>query len=76
LCKHICKEGRVTKEDFVTIIKETTEILSKHSLIISIENEPNLLEMEEPVVIVGDIHGQYYDLCHLLEKAGDPETTK
>jgi serine/threonine-protein phosphatase 2B catalytic subunit len=41
----------------------------------SVENEPNLIEMGEPVVIVGDIHGQYYDLRHLLEKAGDPETT-
>ena len=41
-----------------------------------LETEPNLIEMDEPVVIVGDIHGQYYDLCHLLEKAGDPENTK
>jgi len=29
--------------------------------------------MEEPICIVGDIHGQYYDLCHLLEKAGKPK---
>lgn len=29
--------------------------------------------MKDPVIIVGDIHGQFYDLCHLLEKAGDPE---
>jgi len=23
-------------------------------------------------VIVGDIHGQYFDLCHMLDKAGPP----
>lgn len=75
LNQHISKEGRITKEDFVTIITETTELMSKE-IIYFLENEPNLLEMDEPVVIVGDIHGQYYDLCHLIEKAGDPETTK
>ena len=30
--------------------------------------------MQEPLVIVGDIHGQLYDLCHMIDKAGDPET--
>ncbi len=34
--------------------------------------EPNILLVNEPVVVVGDIHGQYYDLMHLIEKAGDP----
>ena len=24
------------------------------------------------MVVVGDIHGQYYDLVHMLNKAGDP----
>jgi serine/threonine-protein phosphatase 2B catalytic subunit len=38
-----------------------------------IKKEPNLMQISEPVVIVGDIHGQYYDLCHMLEKAGDPK---
>lgn len=37
-----------------------------------LKTEPNLMRVEEPVVIVGDIHGQYYDLCHMLDKAGDP----
>jgi len=63
---HVAQEGRILKDDFVTIIKETID---------KFKSEPNLLEWDEPVVIVGDIHGQYYDLWHLLEKAGDPETT-
>jgi serine/threonine-protein phosphatase 2B catalytic subunit len=34
--------------------------------------EPNLIKIGEPIVIVGDLHGQFYDLVHMLEKAGDP----
>jgi serine/threonine-protein phosphatase 2B catalytic subunit len=34
--------------------------------------EPNLLELHAPIKVLGDVHGQYYDLCHLLEKAGCP----
>ena len=36
------------------------------------KKEPNLIKIPEPVVVVGDIHGQYYDLVHMLNKAGDP----
>ena len=38
------------------------------------KKEPNLMKVPEPVVVVGDIHGQYYDLVHMLNKAGDPST--
>ena len=31
-----------------------------------------MTKIGEPIVIVGDIHGQYYDLCHMLDKAGSP----
>jgi serine/threonine-protein phosphatase 2B catalytic subunit len=37
-----------------------------------LSKEPNLVKIAEPIVIVGDLHGQYYDLIHMLEKAGDP----
>ena len=32
--------------------------------------------MNDPVTIVGDIHGQYYDLLKLLEVGSSPEGTK
>lgn len=54
----------MSKAQVVKICKLAIDILKK---------EPNLMKISEPVVIVGDIHGQYYDLCHMLEKAGSPE---
>ena len=41
-------------------------------MITFLEKEPNLCRIGEPIVIVGDIHGQYHDLCHMLDKAGPP----
>lgn len=32
-----------------------------------------MLKIPEPVCVVGDIHGQYFDFVHLLEKAGSPK---
>eukprot|EP01023_Acetabularia_acetabulum_P006508 TRINITY_DN12704_c0_g2_i1.p1 TRINITY_DN12704_c0_g2~~TRINITY_DN12704_c0_g2_i1.p1 ORF type:complete len:417 (-),score=75.81 TRINITY_DN12704_c0_g2_i1:96-1346(-) len=42
-----------------------------------LEVEPALVELEledeeESVVIVGDTHGQYHDVCHMLNIVGDP----
>ena len=35
-------------------------------------NEPNLLRLDGKVVIIGDIHGQFYDMIAMLKKLSKP----
>eukprot|EP00914_Ancora_sagittata_P020931 GHVO01041156.1.p1 GENE.GHVO01041156.1~~GHVO01041156.1.p1 ORF type:complete len:506 (-),score=68.72 GHVO01041156.1:136-1653(-) len=67
LKSHLIREGRVTKEHCLDIISKVSEITGK---------EPNLLKVKDPVTVVGDIHGQFYDMIKLLEVGGDPSTTQ
>ena len=32
--------------------------------------------MQDPITVVGDIHGQYYDLIKILDVGGNPDNTK
>jgi serine/threonine-protein phosphatase 2B catalytic subunit len=63
LREYLSREGPILKKHVMSIINAFIEITKK---------EPNLVYVPEPVVIVGDIHGQYYDLVHMINKAGDP----
>lgn len=55
---------------------DKAKIMLSTSFII-IEDEPNMIEIRDPITIVGDIHGQYYDFLKLLENetGGDPTNT-
>jgi len=33
-----------------------------------------MLQCDEPICVVGDLHGQFYDLINMLNKAGEPDT--
>ena len=51
--------GNLSKSAFLAVISHAGSILRK---------EPNLVRVEGKVLVVGDIHGQFYDLIELLRK--------
>ncbi len=57
----------------VKIINDAIALFSK---LLHPEKEKNLLYIKDPVTIVGDIHGQFYDLLKLIEIGGSPDATK
>ncbi len=65
--KWILREGKLSKNDIVDLIVKTTKILKE---------EPNVLKLKDPITIVGDIHGQYYDLLSLLDLGGNFENNQ
>ena len=38
------------------------------------DDEPNVLNIEAPVKVVGDVHGQFFDLISMINSCGTPST--
>ena len=53
----------LTNEEVEFIVVESKKVLI---------NQPGLLELEAPIQICGDIHGQYHDLLRMFEYCGFP----
>ncbi|KAF8504454.1 Metallo-dependent phosphatase [Russula emetica] len=62
LREHFIREGRLTEIQALAILRQATDLLT---------TEPNVLKVKSPVTVVGDIHGQYYDLMKIFEVGGD-----
>jgi len=67
LQEHLVVEGAVAKELLLDLIRKATDLF---------QAEPNLLKLSDPIAVVGDVHGQFYDLVKLLEVGGKPGDTQ
>ena len=67
LMEHLILEGALSQELLLDIISKASDLF---------KDEPNLLKLNDPITVVGDIHGQYYDLVKLLEVGGAPGDTQ
>ena len=66
LKNHFYREGRLTDDQAKYILTKATELLRA---------EPNLLELDAPITVCGDIHGQFHDLSELFRIGGNSPDT-
>lgn len=52
-------DGKIDKKAIIKLIKDTKAILVK---------EPNVVEIEGKITIVGDVHGQFHDTVSMLDE--------
>ena len=64
---HLFNEGAISKEEAKRLLITASKFFG---------SEPNLLYLQDPVTIVGDVHGQFYDIKEIFRLGGNPELTK
>ena len=64
---HLKRDGQLLRQDVVKLIELCGGLL---------KTEGNLVYANDPITVVGDIHGQFHDMLKLLSVGGEPENTK
>jgi len=65
LRKHLMREGRLSCGAVKLLLQRSGDMLRKL---------PNVAHIKAPVVICGDLHGQFYDMLTIFDLAGHPST--
>jgi serine/threonine-protein phosphatase PP1 catalytic subunit len=65
-------QAKARKPGTVVRVSQQTHVMICQIVKEVIANEPFLVQIAPPVRVVGDIHGQYYDLLRIFEEVGHP----
>ena len=56
---YMLRDGKLDKESLMAVLQQVTQLCKR---------DPNLVRVDGHVVMFGDIHGQYHDLCEIMRK--------
>ena len=57
------RQGKLSDEAAILLIRQAKALFEK---------EQNMITINAPVVILGDIHGQFYDMLNVMDMLGNP----
>ena len=63
LRSHLIREGRLELDTALQLVRSARAVLAA---------EPNVVRLQAPITVCGDIHGQFYDLINILDQLGAP----